>query len=378
MSEIRLPLHMHLPNDVLCLFALFKEAGHQLFVVGGAVRDAVMGLTPKDFDLATDATPDCVLQILCNAVGTSWATDEVGKSFGVIRARRVGKYAGDTYEIATFRQDIGTGRRPDSVVFSTIEEDVKRRDLTMNALFYDISTGEVVDLVGGLQDIKDRVVRTVGDPKARFAEDRLRVLRALRFEARFDFALDESTRDAVFADNDLDGVSPERIRDEFLKCVRSSKDIDQLLYSLSYYQMWERIFPGLDVFCGTFQMRDPIVLLAFLLRNNDVKFVARRLAELTYTNDEVRRVCFLLRLENLNVTNAYELRKAATSCGVTDVQMLKFAFRTVMDLDLLDAFFEYSPSVKGDDVMATGLSGPTVGREIQRREMEIFERMVAR
>ena len=110
MSEIRLPLHMHLPNDVLCLFALFKEAGHQLFVVGGAVRDTVMGLNSKDFDLATDATPDRVLEILpVGEADGQWLTPEVGRAFGVIRVRRSTRDDPPTYEIATFRRDVAAG-----------------------------------------------------------------------------------------------------------------------------------------------------------------------------------------------------------------------------------------------------------------------------
>jgi len=374
MPERRIINPIQLPDDVLRLSLLFHEAGHKLFIVGGAVRDAVMGLSPKDFDLATDAQPDRVLEIL--RANGNWSTDEVGKSFGVIRARRE---SNDTYEIATFRQDIGAGRRPDSVVFSTIEEDVKRRDLTINALFYDIASEEIIDLVGGFNDIASRVIRTVGDPKERFAEDRLRVLRALRFASRFDFSLSDETKVAILEDNNLDGVSPERIREEFLKCIRSAKKVDEMLYTMAYFEMWERILPGFNVHVGGFQTRDHVVLLALLLGGHSPSLVTDGLHALKYTTNEVAQITFLLRLNNFNEDSAYRMRLAANRCGITEGRMLKYAFRThSIEFDLLDAFCAYRTTVKGDDVLAAGFSGPEVGKEIERRETQLFRELVTR
>ena len=150
---------LNVPSDIKKIYKLFKKNGKQLYVVGGAVRDAILGKRPKDFDLATDAKPDEVLKI---AKKGGMKTYEVGKQFGVVVV--------GGHEIATFRKDIGKGRRPKAVDFSDIQGDVKRRDLTINSLFFDIGRDEVVDLTGGLQDLKDKIIRTVGKAKERFDE----------------------------------------------------------------------------------------------------------------------------------------------------------------------------------------------------------------
>ena len=148
---------LNIPSDIKNIHKLFKKNKKKLFVVGGAVRDAILGKNPKDFDLATDAKPDEVLAI---AKKGGLKTVEVGKQFGVVIV--------GGHEIATFRKDIGKGRRPSSVDYTDIEGDVKRRDLTINALFYDMDRGEIVDLVGGVADLKKKKIRTVGKATERF------------------------------------------------------------------------------------------------------------------------------------------------------------------------------------------------------------------
>jgi tRNA nucleotidyltransferase/poly(A) polymerase len=178
MKEVRVKFKMDIPNSILTIKEIIKVHGYKLYVVGGAVRDAYLGLKPKDFDLATDAYPDVVEEMMeenkIPYIGT-------GKAFGVINV-----FIGDDkFEIATFRKDVGIGRRPDSVIFSDIEIDSQRRDLTCNALYFDIDSNEIIDLVGGIDDIKNDIVNTVGDPEQRFKEDPLRILRFFRFLARF-------------------------------------------------------------------------------------------------------------------------------------------------------------------------------------------------
>ena len=150
-------LKLNVPSDIKKIHKLFKKSGKKLFVVGGAVRDAILGKNPKDFDLATDAKPDEVLKI---AKDGGLKTVEVGKQFGVVIV--------GGHEIATFRKDIGKGRRPSAVDYTDIEGDVKRRDLTINALFYDMDRGNIVDLVGGIADLKKKKIRTVGKGSERF------------------------------------------------------------------------------------------------------------------------------------------------------------------------------------------------------------------
>ena len=207
-------LRLKVPNDIKKIYKLFKKNRKQLFVVGGAVRDAVLGKTPKDFDLATDAKPEEVEKI---AKQGGLKTVPVGKQFGVVIV--------NGHEIATFRKDIGKGRRPDAVDFTDIKGDVKRRDLTINALFYDIGKGQIVDLVGGIADLKKKKIRTVGKAEERFDEDPLRKLRAVRFAGSVGGKMTKDTWSALKQNSDISGVSAERIRDEFIKGVTKAKNV---------------------------------------------------------------------------------------------------------------------------------------------------------
>jgi poly(A) polymerase len=188
----------------------------QAYFVGGCVRDLVMGREPADYDVATDATPQQILSIYPESI-------TVGEAFGVIIVPRE---AGNV-EVATFRSDgnYANGRHPDEVRFArTPEEDVRRRDFTINGLLFDPVKEEVLDFVGGQTDIHRRVVRAIGDPLDRFAEDRLRMLRAVRFASRFDFALDPAALDAIRKlAPEIKAVSAERIRDEIVKTLTEGR-----------------------------------------------------------------------------------------------------------------------------------------------------------
>ena len=192
-----------------------KAAGHEAYFAGGCVRDRLLGHAPKDFDIASSALPKQVLEIFPGS-------NEVGAHFGVV----IAKCGGHHVEIATFRTDgsYRDGRRPESVTFSDARQDAQRRDFTINGLFEIPETGEVIDYVGGLADLKAGIIRAIGDPKARFTEDGLRLLRAVRFAARMGFSIEPET-DLALKDCAplLDRISPERIRDEFSKILTSPR-----------------------------------------------------------------------------------------------------------------------------------------------------------
>ncbi len=187
------------------------EAGHQALFAGGCVRDTLRGDDPHDVDIATDATPDEVQALFEQTIA-------VGSKFGVIIV-----VLGDhQFEVATFRTETGysDGRHPDEVEFADAQADAERRDFTINGLFYDPLADEVIDYVGGEADIQAGVVRAIGDPHARFAEDALRLMRAVRFAARFGYQLEDGTRAALDAHAaDITRVSAERIRDELLRIL---------------------------------------------------------------------------------------------------------------------------------------------------------------
>jgi poly(A) polymerase len=188
------------------------DAGHQAYLVGGCVRDLLLRRAPKDYDVATDAHPHRVVELFPAAI-------TVGAQFGVILVAEESAQV----EVATFRSDIGysDGRHPDSVVYSqTPQEDVQRRDFTINGLLMDPRTGEVLDFVGGRTDLEAGIIRAIGNPEHRFTEDKLRMVRAVRFAARFGYAIEPATLAAVRKlAASVTQVSAERLRDELTRIL---------------------------------------------------------------------------------------------------------------------------------------------------------------
>ena len=183
-----------------------REAGHVAYFAGGCVRDLVRGVTPQDYDIATDAPPGTVQHLFPRTVA-------VGAQFGVILVLE----GEQQFEVATFRSDEAylDGRHPSNVRYGTPEEDARRRDFTINGLFQDPLTGEVIDFVGGRADIQWHVVRSIGDPHKRFGEDKLRLLRCVRLAANLDYLIEPDTFAAVREmAPEIHVVSAERIRDE--------------------------------------------------------------------------------------------------------------------------------------------------------------------
>jgi poly(A) polymerase len=188
--------------------ARLRESGHVAYFAGGCVRDMVRGLAPKDYDIVTDARPEAVQKLFPR-------TYAVGAHFGVIIVLE----NGFQFEVATFRSDDAyiDGRHPSAVHFSSPEEDAQRRDFTINGMFYDPVAEKVIDLVGGCADIDAKLVRAIGDPARRFAEDRLRMLRAVRFATVLDYQIDKKTWDALVANaSSINQISAERIREELV------------------------------------------------------------------------------------------------------------------------------------------------------------------
>jgi tRNA nucleotidyltransferase/poly(A) polymerase len=193
-------------EDALAVVRRLRESGHVAYFAGGCVRDMLLGFRPKDYDVATDAPPNRVRALFPR-------TQAVGAAFGVILVRQ----RRSQVEVATFRTDLEyrDGRRPEGVRFATAEEDAKRRDFTINGLFLDPVENRVIDYVGGQEDLKNKVLRAIGDADARFAEDHLRLLRAIRFAARFGLTIDSATDEAIARNAPhLVRISPERIAGE--------------------------------------------------------------------------------------------------------------------------------------------------------------------
>lgn len=220
------------------------QAGFTAYFAGGCVRDLIMKVDPKDYDIATTANPEDIEGLFPKCV-------PVGKQFGVIIVVAKGYH----FEVATFRREgaYRDGRHPDEVSFTTPQEDAMRRDFTVNGIFYDPLKQRTIDYVGGENDIRRKVIRTIGDPKARFEEDRLRLLRAIRFAANLDFRIEQTTWDAIRElRKTIHSVSQERVRDELVKMF-TRPNAGRGLELLSESGLLAEILPEIETMKGVGQ-----------------------------------------------------------------------------------------------------------------------------
>lgn len=254
MSIIHHPLtfqsaQANLADNALTIVRTLTQAGYQAVYAGGCIRDALRGAPVKDIDIATSATPDQVAALFpAQSIG-------VGKAFGVMLV----VIHGISYDVATFRTDGGyqDGRHPQSITFDSAEHDALRRDFTINALFYNPLEACIIDYVGGLEDLRQGCLRTVGDPLTRFREDRLRMLRAIRFATTCQWQIDPATWAAIQAEADhLPCVSIERIRSEFIRTLCAAPTPSHALELLAQSGLLKHFFPELLALRGCPQ--DPL------------------------------------------------------------------------------------------------------------------------
>jgi poly(A) polymerase len=351
------------------------EHGHETYFAGGCVRDHLLGLAPADIDVATEAVPDRVLELFPGARG-------VGASFGVMLVPRRGRML----EVATFRSDFAyeDGRRPGRVSFGSAEADALRRDFTINGIFEHPVTGAIVDFVGGRDDIEQKVLRAIGEPEDRFDEDRLRMLRGIRFAARFDLTIDPATEAAITARADrLAGVSRERVGQEMrrmladpgrVKAARlaESTGLDRTILGSS--RQGPATFDRLSGLSSNVVWIDALV--AWELDRSSAADMADRLStHLVLSNEERLEVAELLatrrqlRHEWKDLAIAGRKRLASTSLFE---RTLKFVGIEWPDLatEIGDSVMELRKTglnpprlLSGDDLIGAGISpGPAFGR----------------
>ena len=358
-----------------------QRAGYQSLWAGGCVRDALLGADPKDYDIATSATPDQVQQLF----GIK-KTLSIGKSFGVITV--IGPRSAGHIEVATFRRDGGysDGRRPDSVEFTDAREDALRRDYTINGMFFDPVTEEVIDYVGGEEDIERKLIRAIGDPDKRIEEDKLRMLRGVRFAATYGFEIEAQTMAAIQNKaTEIGAVSPERIGTELRRMLGHSRK-SRALKLLIESRLWGQVLPS--KFANAYDWAGKVGLLEKL--NSD--FPTALAAVLYETglsasllqeswrlkNDEVSKADWILaNVEALSnaqdlpwsqlqpilvaphATNAVDVLQAVADSGVTS-EHLANAIACCREKLLLDEqSLNPRPLIGGDDLKKLGITpGP--------------------
>ena len=367
-----------IPQSVKELHELFKSKGKKLYVVGGAVRDFLNSDKPKDFDLCTDALPDEVLEIL----GSKYRTNLQGKAFGVVVVFTEDEPAG--MEIATFREDISKGRNPEVKLGVTIEDDVKRRDLTYNALFYDLDKREIVDLVGGVSDMKSKITRMVGDAIERIDEDSLRILRAFRFASRYGTPLSDDLSKAIKQRNQLENIDPdtgkmkrisaERIFEEMKKSFKQAKSYKQYLEFFNEYDMWKEVFPGSKINTDIEEAHELTSYIANLFKFEDTqKLENKMILDYKIEGDIASKVVFLIDLLKLTPENAFDLYKKKVRCQCTSAQIVDWLDTCEIHSKIFIRFIDYVPSVSAEDLMAKGFKGRELGIKIKEIEIEKFK-----
>jgi tRNA nucleotidyltransferase/poly(A) polymerase len=387
---------MHIPQDILNINKIFKNNGFDLYIVGGSIRDLIIGKTPHDYDLVSNANPTQIENIL-----KDFKTDLQGKHFGVIRVFTSDFPEG--IEIATFRTDISFGRdtkgddKKVNIDNISIEEDSNRRDLTMNALYYDIENKEIIDFHGGINDIKNNNIKTVGLAEKRFNEDRLRILRTIRFAARSNSKIDKETSKAILNDNRLRGISPkddvsqERIVEEFFKMIdyaNNAADVDMVqnyLILLSNFNLFEQMFPGLKVdklnsFNRKFDTTNKYVILSNLFQNNDINDIKSYITKSKFPLDVINKVCFLIKFKNdiSNDNNVFQLLNLKNRYNVDENTIVEFGGTNGIDVNLIKKFIRYSEigiTTDGKELENEGFFGKELGIEKEKREIEIYKNL---
>jgi tRNA nucleotidyltransferase (CCA-adding enzyme) len=371
---VAFPERIPIPDEVLAIAQALESAGHEAWCVGGAIRDTLLGNVQKDFDLATSARPEQVQAIFPRtvAVGLKYGT------VGVLDRERV------LHEVTTFRQDVRTDGRHAEVAYGvSLEEDLARRDFTINAIAYHPLRREWRDPFGGAEDIERRRLRAVGDPAARFREDYLRVLRALRFAARLEFTIDPATWTALCAAADgLGQLSAERVRDEWVKGLATTSSLRRLV------SLWRksggaavwlprlRAEEELDAWTGDDApaTRDPVILTVLLCHD-----AVATMAHLRMSNAEVGRAAAITAgpAEPAGQATRDVRRWLAAVNGAADDLIALWQLRhgrpfpwagAVQDVRASGAALRRGDlAVSGQDLMTIGVpAGPAVGQALER------------
>ena len=373
-----LPPGIDVPDAVVSIVRTLESSGHQAWCVGGALRDAVLRLPHSDFDVATSAPPPVVRSLFRRTV-------PVGERFGTIG---VLDPDGILHEVTTFRRDVSTDGRHAVVAFGvSLEDDLARRDFTINALGYHPLRGEWRDPFQGAGDLAAGVIRAVGVAEERFREDYLRILRALRFAARFDFAIDPATWTALrSAAPGLAGLSAERVRDEWFKGLTSARSVARLVGLWRDAGATAAWLPGLadpatlpDAAMSS-QPRDPVLLTACL-----APAPATLLRRLRASNAEIARAAAIeAGPEGPTSDDDIAVRRWLSVAGDAADDLLAawrlrhgmpaaWAGRVAAIRERGDAVSRRALQVTGHDLTALGITGAGVGRTLDRLLDRVLE-----
>ena len=356
-------------SSVLNLLKLLNKAGYEAYLVGGVVRDYLLGFECHDYDACTNATP---LQI--KEIYKEYQIFSYGEKYGTIGIN----YEGNLIEITTFRSEDGyvDNRHPRIVKFdATLESDVLRRDFTINAIAYDVKNEKIVDLVGGIKDLNEAIIRCVGIPHERFVEDSLRIFRAIRFSARFKFRIEEETKKAIFSDYKLlKNISKERITEEISKIAVGG--IENIIEE--YYELFKYLIPELNgINLGLLKLNTNELVYRLAILFSDVTNLDKAINNFRFPNAIVYRIKSIIRNNDL-VNTRILLHKMGLEYykdlnGYHKLIGLSYTDDNILDEAIKLGYENSMLAVNGRNVKAsTGFNG----KEIKDAIEEVFSEVV--
>ena len=366
-------MDIKLPKEVELILNTLNNKGHKAFVVGGCVRDSIMGLKPHDWDITTSAEPTEVTEIFEKE---KFKVLPTGIKHGTVTVM----VNNEGFEITTFRIDgeYKDGRRPSNVSFTkSIEEDLARRDFTINAIAFNPTDG-LIDPFGGINDINDGIIRAVGDAKKRFEEDGLRILRAVRFCAKLNFKIDIDTANSMLVcSHNLNNVSMERKRDELIKILLTDNPS-----SINTFIGFSVVNAFLPEFCEALHSIDKSkknlsIRLAMMFHDCDTDTVQEELTRLRIDKRTIKQVVILVK-HIFNVpTTEIEIRKILSDVGennfinlinIWEVEFdrlnIKFMFNDIIERG--DCITLKQLVIKGDDLVAMGIEGKNIKSTLEK------------
>lgn len=362
---------MKLPKNVDFILKELNKNGYEGYIVGGCVRDYLMGTEPHDYDITTSALPEEVKSIFSHTVDT-------GIQHGTVTVviDKIG------YEITTYRIDgeYKDNRHPEEVIFTDkLSGDLSRRDFTVNAIAYNPLNG-YVDLFNGRDDINKKIIRGVGVPAKRFQEDALRMMRAVRFSAQLDFSIEENTLKALKDNADLiENISIERIREEFFKLLLSNHNerLDILLNSgMTEYFLPEILNRKYDYSKINGLSKDIVVRLSYVLSHIDSKNVNKIMKRLKTDNKTGADVTNIVRYVNYEITDDYSMRKLINLTGENTLNLIE-VMGALNNSDMINEVNIYnrvkndcctlkSLDLTGNDLMSIGIKGKEIGEVLSK------------
>ncbi|MBR2826829.1 MAG: CCA tRNA nucleotidyltransferase [Erysipelotrichaceae bacterium] len=360
--------NIKLPEDVRMILNRFHDNGYEAFIVGGCVRDALLGDQPKDYDITTNAIPMQTEELFHDL-----KVVETGIRHGTVTVI----INREPYEITTYRTDVkySDHRHPDEVRYAlTLDEDLSRRDFTVNAMAYNEEKG-LIDKFNGVKDLSEGVIRCVGDPDTRFNEDALRILRCIRFASRYGFNIEKNTESALFRNRELlRYVSVERVASEFNEIITSNKAYE---YLSEYRIIFETVMPQLEdldfSLLGKVNRRLYMRLSALFVMDDSLSAVSM-LRHMHYSNKIIDEVSALLDHVDYPLETDYDIRRMFFEIGIKatgDLLSLKKARGDDLDYgvirkrirELRKSFIARDQmNINGDDLMILGYRGREIGQ----------------